>query len=178
VLGVFIVIVVSMLAICVFGLVMVQSGLRIGDQRGDAAISASLAGAGQPDEPRPVILVTVHNPADVPLLAGFCARRRLTPGWLDPGMTVQVPRRTDRRRLRAAAHDVVGVVPGGEDAEFAVPVTGRRSRAGRYLLTAALGQSGGRLRVLRLPVSGGYDPGSGGALARPSRPYLDDGQLT
>jgi len=159
-LGVVIVVLVSLLAMSVFAMGMLRAGLRNGDQLGDATVAASLAGSGQPDESRPVVLVRVRNPGEVPLLAGFRARRRLIPGWLDPGMSVRVPRRTSRRRLRAAAYEVVGVVPADEDAEFAVPVTGPPSPAGRYLLTAVLGQAGGRLRVFRLPVPGRYDPGS------------------
>jgi hypothetical protein len=64
-----------------------------------------------------------------------------------------VPRRTLRRKFRPAKYATVGVAPAGGAAVFAVPVP---ARARRYLLTAAVGQEGGRLRVHRLrlgPVS-------------------------
>ena len=69
---------------------LVVAGLRAGDQAGDATVTAA-ADAGQV-----AIVAVVRNPGDVPLVAGFSARRRLLPGWLDAGMTVRVPRRTAR----------------------------------------------------------------------------------
>jgi hypothetical protein len=79
-------------------------------------------------------------------------------GWLAragqpdarPVVMVRVPRRTARRRFRAARHEVVGVVTGGAQARFAVPVS---AAARRYLLTVVIGQAGSRLRVFRLPVT-------------------------
>ena len=136
---------------------LLHAGLRAGDRLGDAKVSAVLGAvpgpAGQPGGPKPVVIVTVRNPGDVSLLAGLSARRRLIPGWLDGGLTVHVPRRTARRRFRAPAHDVTGIVPAGTDARFSVPVA---SVARRYRLTAVIGQSGGRLRVLRVAVAGQY----------------------
>src|SRR4029077_18906903 len=70
---------------------LVVAGLRAGDQAGDSTVTAA-ADAGQV-----AIVAVVRNPGDVPLVAGFSARRRLLPGWLDAGMTVRVPRRTARR---------------------------------------------------------------------------------
>lgn len=107
----------------------------------------------------------------MPLVAGFSAGRRATPDWLDGGTTVRVPRRTARRRFRAEAYDVVGVVAPGRDAGcakagFAVPVA---ARARRYTLTAAVGQSGGRLRVFRVAVAGRSRAGSGGGAFAPKR---------
>jgi hypothetical protein len=128
---------------------LVQAGIRSGDRPGDATLTAVASEAGQPDEPRPVIIATVRNPGRVPLVAGFAARRSLVPGWL-AGMAVSVPRRTGRRRFRPGSLAVVGVVGAGAEASFAVPVP---SRAGRYRLTAVIGQAGGRLRVFRTPVS-------------------------
>lgn len=128
-----------------------RAGLRAGDRPGDAEVTAALAGAGQPDETRPVVIVSVRNPSAVPLMAGFSAGPRLVPAWLDGGTGVRVPRRTTRARFRAEAHDVVGVVAPGRDAEFVVPVA---VRARRYTLTAVAGQSGGRLRVFRIAVAG------------------------
>lgn len=175
-LSVIAVVVSSLAAMSVFAVTMVRVGLRTGDLPGDASVSATLAGSGQPDEARPVVLVRVRNPSGTPLLAGFSARRRRIPGWLDgDAMTVRVPRRTARPSLRAQAHDVVGVVPASGDARLAVPVAGRPGR--RYLVTAALGQAGGRLRVLKFPVTGRYEPGSGGG-ATLAFPTLDDGRLT
>jgi hypothetical protein len=45
----------------------------------------------------------------------------------------------------------VGIVPGGTTVSFTVPV---RDSARRYLLTAAVGQAGGRLRLYHLHVAG------------------------
>lgn len=151
-LGVIVVVVVALMGLCGFALAMIHLGVRNGDRPGDATVSAVLAGSGQPGESRPVVLVSVRNPGDTPLLAGFTARRRRIPGWLDGGTAVRVPRRTARPSLRARAHDVVGVVPAGGDAEFAVAVAGQAGRW--YLVTAAIGQAGGRLRVLRFRVTG------------------------
>ena len=139
--------------VCVLGWSLVAAGLRAGDRPGDAAVAATLAPG-----PRPVIIATVRNPGDVPLVAGLVVRRQRLPGWLDPGLTVRVPRRTARRKFLAGAQDTVGVVPAGGQAEFRVAGTasGRRSR-----LTAAVGQAGGRLRVIGVPVVSGGSAGAG-----------------
>ncbi|HYY20098.1 MAG TPA: hypothetical protein VE864_14770 [Streptosporangiaceae bacterium] len=135
---------------------LVVAGLRTGDQAGDATVNAVM------DARHSTIVATVHNPGDVPLVAGFSARRRLLPGWLDAGMTVRVPRRTARRKFRAGAHKTVGVVPAASQAEFRLPVA---APARRYRLTAVVGQAGGRLRVVRIPVVSGGSAGAG----RPAR---------
>jgi hypothetical protein len=60
---------------------------------------------------------------------------------------------TGRGKFRPGRFETVGVAPAGGAAELAVPVT---VRARRYVLTAAVGQEGSRLRVHRLrlgPVS-------------------------
>ncbi len=54
---------------------------------------------------------------------------------------------TSRGKFRPGRYATVGVAPAGGAAELAVPVP---SRARRYVLTAAVGQEGGRLRVHRL----------------------------
>jgi hypothetical protein len=133
---------------------LVRAGIRAGDRPGDATVTAGAQDTGQPDEPRPVIIATVRNPGRVPLVAGFSARRRLVPAWLEAGMTVSVPQRTGRRRFRPGSHAVVGVIEAGAAASFGVPVP-VPARAGRYRLTAVIGQAGGRLRVFRVPVSFG-----------------------
>ena len=135
---------------------LVVAGLRAGDQAGDSTVTAA-ADAGQV-----AIVAVVRNPGDVPLVAGVSARRRLLPGWLDAGMTVRVPRRTARRKFRAGTHETVGVVPAASRAEFRLPVA---APARRYRLTAVLGQAGGRLRVVRIPVVSGGSAGAG----RPAR---------
>jgi hypothetical protein len=127
------------------------AGLRDGDRPGDAKVSALLRKSGQPDEPRPVVIVTVRNPSDKPVLAGLSARRTLVPALLRCGPSVTVPNRTARRSLRATAYATIGVVPARASARFPVAVSGQ---ARRYLLTAAIGQAGGRLRVHRLQVPG------------------------
>jgi hypothetical protein len=125
---------------------LVIAGFRNGDRPGDAAVTAELAVARQPDGLRPVILATVANRSAVPLLVGMRARGGLTLGSL----TVRVPWRTRARRYRAGWQDTVGVVPGWESAIFRVPVRG----GGRHhRLTAVIGQSEGRLRVLTIPVT-------------------------
>ena len=121
------------------------AGFRNGDHQADATVVAVLTDAGQPDEPRPVVVATVRNPSGTPLLAGLSVRRAALPG----GHTVTVPRRTARRRLRAGAYATIGVVPAGGSARLTVPV---RASARRYVLTAAIGQAGGRLRLHRLRV--------------------------
>jgi hypothetical protein len=140
-----------LIAIVVVVLVLVcglaVAGFRNGDRPGDAAVSAELATARQPDGDRPVILATVANRSAIPVMVGLRARRSLTLGTL----TVRVPWRTRARRYRAGGHDTVGVVLGWESAIFRVPV---RAVGRRYRLTAVIGQSGRRLRVLTVPVTG------------------------
>jgi hypothetical protein len=138
------------------GLGLVAAGLRAGDQAGDATLSAA-ADTGQL-----TVVAVVRNPGDVPLVAGFSARRRLLPGWFGAGMTVRVPRRTTQRKFRAGAHETVGVVPAASRAEFRLPVD---TPARRYLLIAVVGQTGGRLRVFRVPVVSDGPVGAG----RPAR---------
>lgn len=127
------------------------AGLRDGDRPGDAKVSARLRESGQPDEPRPVVIATVRNPSDKPVLAGLSARRTVVPALLRCGPTITVPTRTTRRSLRPTAYATIGVVPPHASARFPVAIHGR---ARRYLLTAAIGQSGGRLRLHRLHVAG------------------------
>jgi len=142
---------------CALGWGLVAAGLRAGDHPGDAAVAAVLA-AG----PRPVIVATVRNPAGVPLLAGLTVRRQRLPGWPDAGLTVRVPRRTARRRYLAGAQDTVGVVPAGGQAEFRMAAPAPLARTGRrYRLTAVVGQAGGRLRVIGVPVVSGGRAGAG-----------------
>jgi hypothetical protein len=148
--------------LAVAGLFLADAGSRAGDRPGDALVTARVS--RRPHESAPVVLVTVHNPGAVPLMVGFSARPRRIPALLEPGTTVRVPRRTARRKFRAVAHEVLGIVPGGEDVEFAVPVA-RPAR--RCLLTAVIGQSGDRLRVIRMPVTERELPGPGGSVLMP-----------
>jgi len=168
--------------VCVLGWGLVAAGLRAGDHPGDAAVGAVL-GPG----PRPVIIAIVRNPADVPLVAGLTVRRQLLSGLLDPGLTVRVPRRTARRKFLAGEQDTVGVVPAGGQAEFRMTAPALLIRSGlirsglirsgltrsgltrsglagtgrRYRLTAVVGQAGGRLRVIGVPVVSGGPAGAG-----------------
>jgi hypothetical protein len=142
-------------AVCVLGWGLVAAGLRAGDRPGDAAVAAVLTPG-----PRPVIIATVRNPADVPLVAGLTVRRRLLPGWpcadwLDGGLTVRVPRRTARRKYLAGQQDTVGVVPARGQAGFRLEARGGPAARRRYRLTAVVGQAGGRLRVISVPVVSG-----------------------
>ena len=129
------------------------AGVRNGDRPGDAKITALLTTGTQPDEARPVIVVHVRNPSGTPVLVALSARRSLLPAPLTEPRGVSVPRLTGRGKFRPGRYETVGVAPAGGAAELAVPVT---VRARRYVLTAAVGQEGGRLRVHRLrlgPVS-------------------------
>jgi hypothetical protein len=126
------------------------AGFRNGDRPADAKVSAVLRDAGQPDEPRPVVLATVCNPSPAPVLTGLSVRRARLPHWLGGTLDVTVPRRTRRRKFRPGAFACVGVVPGETAVRWAVPVP---AVAPRYRLTVAVGQSGSRLRVYRVRVA-------------------------
>jgi hypothetical protein len=139
----------GMVLLCVFGLAFVRIGTRAGDRAGDARVTAWR-------RHRDSVVVRVSNPAGVAVIAGFTVRPRRVPDWLGSGASVSVPVRTTRRRFLAAAQHVVGVVPAGGTAEFTVPAS-RRAR--RYRLTAMIGQGGGRLRVVRMPVRDYGEPG-------------------
>jgi hypothetical protein len=123
------------------------AGVRNGDRPGDALVTALLATGTQPDEARPLIIVTVRNPSGTPVFAGLRARAALLPAVLATPHDVSVPWRTSRGKFRPGQYETIGVAPAGGAAELAVPVP---SRARRYVLTAAVGQEGGRLRVHRL----------------------------
>ena len=134
------------------------TGLRNGDRPGDAHVAAALvtgtrSAAVSCDGASPVIVVTVGNPSGTPVLAALNARRALVPALLTEPHDVGVPRWTGRRKFRPGRYETIGVAPPGGTAELAVPVA---VRARRYVLTVAVGQEGGRLRVHRLrlgPVS-------------------------
>jgi hypothetical protein len=133
------------------------AGFRNGDRPGDALVTALLATGTQAnetradetraDEARPLIVVTVRNPSGTPVFAALTAKTALLPAGLASARNVSVPRWTLRRKFRPGKYAAVGVAPAGGAAEFAVPVP---ARARRYLLTAVVGQQGGRLRVHRL----------------------------
>lgn len=123
-------------------------GFRDGDEPLDVTVSAELRSAGQPDEPRPVVVAEIRNPSGGTVLAGLSARPARVPRWL-LDRRVTVPRRTARRGLRADRHETVGVVPVGGAARFTVPVA---APGRRYWLTVVAGQAGGRLRVHVIPV--------------------------
>lgn len=137
---------------------LAAAGLRNGDRPGDAKVTARLATGTRPDavppgRASPVIVVTVRNPAGTPVLVALNARRALLPGPLAEPRGVSVPRLTGRAKFRPGRYETVGVAPAGGAAELAVPVA---ERGRGYVLTAAVGQEGGRLRVHRLrlgPVS-------------------------
>jgi hypothetical protein len=132
-------------------------GLRDGDRTADAKVSAVLRDSGQPDELRPVIVATVVNLSGAAVLAGLSARPgRLDrlPAWLTAVLAgtvhprcVTVPRRTARAKFRPGGCATVGIVPAWGTVRFPVPVD---SAASRYVLTAAIGQTAGRLRLHQL----------------------------
>ena len=137
---------------------VVWAGVRNGDRPADARVRAALHGSGQPDEERPVAVVTVRNRGGSPVLAAVTIRRALLPGWLAGTVNVVVPCRTTRRAFRPDRYPTVGVVAGGAAAELTAPVS---ATARRYLLTVLVGQPEGRLRVHRLrlaaPVRGRWE---------------------
>jgi hypothetical protein len=143
-------------------------GLRNGDRPADANVTAVLRDAGQPDEPRPVILAARGNPSATPVLAGLEARKARTPPRLSGSLNVTAPRRTARRKFRPSAYSTVGIVPGETTVSFTVPV---RGSARRYLLTAAVGQAGGRLRLYRLHLAAATR-----AASRPATTGTPDGR--
>jgi hypothetical protein len=82
-------------------------------------------------------------------------------GWSLVAAGLRAGDRAGDATVTAAAD--VGVVPATSQAEFRLPVA---APARRYRLTAVVGQAGGRLRVVRIPVvSGGWSAGAG----RPAR---------
>jgi hypothetical protein len=130
-------------------LLLCQAGIRAGDRPGDATVSAGVGIAEQPDGRYRVVIVTVRNPGDVPVMVGLSVRRSGLLARLGGGATVTVPRRTMRARLLASQQSVVGVAGPSETAAWAVPVP--PAARGRPQLVAVLGQPG-RLRVVRLPA--------------------------
>ncbi|HEY4464422.1 MAG TPA: hypothetical protein VGN41_17280 [Streptosporangiaceae bacterium] len=151
------------------------AGFRDGDRPDDATVTAVLKSVPHPDGPQRIVIATVRNPGAVPVLAGLSARRSRVPGWLGAGLSVTVPRRTRRRRYGPQAQATVGVVGPGDSAHWAVPVPGAGRRCD---LIAVIGQSGGRLRVIRLPVAT-HAPGMAaarGGAGTGSRPWLGDGR--
>ena len=138
------------------------AGVRNGDRPGDARVRAALHGSGQPDEERPVAVVTVDNRGGSPVLAAVGVRRALFPGWLTGSVSVVVPRRTTRRAFRPDGYPTVGVVDGGAAEELIAPVP---PAARHYLLTVLVGQREGRLRVYRLRLAAA--PARGRRAAQP-----------
>ena len=126
---------------------LAAAGVRNGDRPGDALVTALVMIGTHPEDARPLIVATVRNPAEVPVLAALSARRDLTPARLAVPHDISVPLRTLRPKFPPGRYGCVGVVTPGGAAEFAVPVP---VWARRYVLTVAVGQQGGRLRVHRL----------------------------
>jgi hypothetical protein len=138
------------IAVVVVACWLVSAGVRNGDRPGDARVRAALHGSGQPDEERPVAVVTVRNRGGSPVIAAVSVRPGLLPGWLTGTMSVAVPRRTTRRAFRPDGYPTVGVVGGGGTEELIAPVP---AAARHYRLTVLVGQREGRLRVHRLRLA-------------------------
>jgi hypothetical protein len=147
-------------AACVFAALYYcfAAGVRNGDRPGDTKITALLTTGTQPDEARPVIVVHVRNPSGTPVIVALRARRALLPTLLSEPHGVSVPLLTGRGKFRPGKYETVGVAPAAGAAELAVPVT---VRARRYVLTAAVGQETGRLRVHRLRLGLVSSPAAG-----------------
>jgi len=124
-------------------------GLRNGDQPGDSRVSALVAAGATGGNP--LIFATVRNPSGTPALTALRVSRGFVPGSLAGRFSVRVPRWTKGRRFRPDAYQTIGVVPASGATEFAVPLS---RRAHRYVLTVAVGQQGGRLRLYRLRLAG------------------------
>ncbi len=127
------------------------AGFRNGDRPADTRVSAVLRDSGQPDESRPVVVATVQNRSGTPVLVGLSVRPVRLPAWLAGPLTVTVPRRTARKKFRPTGYATVSLVLAGATVRCTVPA---ETSARRYLLTAAVGQAGGRLRLHRLHVPG------------------------
>lgn len=125
---------------------LTAAGFRNGDRPGDALVTALLVTGDHPEETRSLIVATVRNPSGTPVLTALRARGALLPAWLAGPKGISVPHWTTRRQFQPGEFGCVSVVPPGGAGEFAVPVP---VRARHYLLTAAVGQEGGRLRVHR-----------------------------
>lgn len=122
-------------------------GVRQGDRPDDARVRAVVRPSGQPEEDRPVAVVTVVNCGSAPALVAVGVRAARLPGLLAETASVTVPRRTARRAFRPDGYPTVAVVASGEQADLTAPV---RASARRYLVTVLVGQPGRRLRVHRL----------------------------
>jgi hypothetical protein len=136
-------------------------GFRNGDRPGDALVTTvpladpvPLAGTAPA-----AVAVLVRNPTGTPVLVGLTARAAFLPAWLAMPHDVSVPRWTLRGKFDPERYECVGVVPAGGATEFAVPAL---ARARRTVLTVAVGQEGGRLRVHRLRLGLVAQPAEGG----------------
>ena len=130
-------------------LAVALKGLRDGDRPLDVTVRAAPARARHPEGAPRSVLAWVDNPGPVPVLVGLLVRRSRCPAWLAPGLNARVPLRTSHPKFGPAAQDTVGVVAPGDSEGWpvAAPAGGRRGR-----LVAVIGQAGGRLRVITLPV--------------------------
>jgi hypothetical protein len=131
-------------------LIAVSAGFRAGDRPGDVTVTAAMGSVAQPDGRWPVVVATVSNPGAVAVLVGLSVRRGRVPDLLSGGISVSVPRRTTRHRLRSSRQAVVGVVAAGATAVWTVPLT---SPGRRWRLVAVIGQADRRLRVIGVPVA-------------------------
>lgn len=138
---------------------LAAEGLRAGDRPEDVTITAAMSETAQPDGRLPVVVATARNPGTTPVLVGLSAYPSRLPVWMTGGLTVTAPRRTLRRRSRSDQQAVLGVIDGGEVAQWEVPAP---ARARRYRLHATIGQRDGRLRLISVPVAPfpPYAPGS------------------
>lgn len=128
---------------------LAAAGFKNGDRPGDAMVTMVPEAGAVPA----TATVLVRNPSGTPVLVGVTARPALLPSWLAVPHDVSVPRWTLRGKFAPERYERVGVVSAGGAAEFAV---GPLARARRTVVTVAVGQEGGRLRVHRLrlgPVS-------------------------
>jgi hypothetical protein len=140
---------------------LAAAGFRNGDRPGDALVTTvPLAGPVPSGRTAPATAaVLVRNPTGTPVLVGLTARAAFLPAWLALPHDVSVPRWTLRGKFTPERYECVGVVLAAGATEFAVPAL---ARARRTVLTVAVGQEGGRLRVHRLRLGLAGQPAEGG----------------
>jgi hypothetical protein len=141
----------------------VVAGFRNGDRAADARVSAVLAAQA---DGRVLAVATIRNPAGTAVLGAVRVRRAVLPGWLAEPHSVGVPLWTVRRTFQASEYACAGVVPADGAVKFPVPLPPagpaavvrdpgpRRDRHRDWVLTAVVGQEGGRLRLHRLRLAG------------------------
>ena len=114
---------------------------------GDAAVTTVVTVADYPDGSIGEVTVVIANPDSRAVLVGVTPRRR---GWPGRGQRTTIASRTTRRRYRADRQATVSAVPPNTITSIPVPIM---SDFRRCRLAIVVGQSGGRLRVISVPIT-------------------------